>query len=148
MALRRDFSIFVVALALVVALFLAVPGLATNAHELSGSYIVFGKTEVGSHVRVQMRIRLVNHSLDRISVLKITFHSFLPPSKPQGAAVSMALEPHRAGQLTQELNITRQEYELWRKGAHPRLALEIQRSDGTRRTDAIELYGSMVGEEK
>jgi len=148
MSLRCDsFSLCVPALTLV-TLFLAAPGNATNAHDLSGSYSVINRTEAGSQLRVQMHVRLVNHSVERISVLKITFLGSLPPTKPQGGAISIALEPHRASKLTQELTITRQEYELWQKGARPRLVLEIRRSDGTRRTDAIELYRSLGGEEK
>jgi hypothetical protein len=85
-------------------------------------------TDLGTDVRVSLRLRLMNQSDDVLLIDHIALQTFIPGpnGKGQGCSTSTELGAHGSETLTQDFTISRAEYEVWQRGIRPRLALNIQ----------------------
>ena len=106
---------------------------------VSGVYKITQTTDLGTEVRVTMKIRLMNASDDRMFVTQVRLREFLPHGKATDEPVNVILEPHGSSEFTQEFTIAKQEYELWSRGARPHLGLKVQVAGGAETTITIPL---------
>jgi len=104
-----------------------------------GFYEVTQIVDLGSQVRVSLRLRLSNRGDDTLYIQGLTLRSFSPAPERQARSVSVLLRPHASEVTTQEFTISHSEYELWLRGVRPRLVLEMQSSDKNKLTEAIQL---------
>ncbi|PYT38538.1 MAG: hypothetical protein DMG45_23290 [Acidobacteria bacterium] len=102
-------------------------------------YKITQTTDLGTEVRVTMKIRLMNASDDRMFVTQVRLREFLPHGKATDEPVNVILEPHGSSEFTQEFTIAKQEYELWSRGARPHLGLKVQVAGGAETTITIPL---------
>jgi hypothetical protein len=132
--LRKCEWVFVVAalLALVVQV-----ASASNAPLISGSYEVVRNTNLGS--QTQIRIHLVNHGPNNLSIQRLTLWDFSHPDKGGTHACALTLRAHASADTTQEFTIRRPEFESWRKGLRPRLVLEIAAPARAKSTAVVRL---------
>lgn len=111
---------------LVVALFLLCQfAAASNAGQVSGTYAVVQKTNLGQQEQVQLRIHLVNHGATSLSIQRMTIWDFSHPEKGGTRTCSVALGARGSADTTQEFTVRRADYQLWEKGVKPRLMLLV-----------------------
>ena len=127
---------FVVAALLAVVLQVAS---ASNAPLVSGSYEVVRNTNLGSQTQIQIRIHLVNHGANNLSIQRITLWDFSHPDKGGTRACALTLRAHASADTTQEFTIRRPKYESWRRGLRPRLVLEMAAAARTKSTAVVRL---------
>lgn len=112
---------------------------ATADQRVRGFYEVTQTVDLGSQVRVFLRLRLINRGDGTLFIQCLTLRSFSPAPERQAHSVSVLLRPHASEVMTQEFTISHSEYELWLRGVRPRLVLEMQSSDQNKLTEAIQL---------
>jgi hypothetical protein len=106
---------------------------------MAGTYKVTDTTDLGMQVRVTMQIRLMNAGEDKLFVTEVRLRGFPRPARNEGNPAGVILEPHGSSEFTQEFTIEKQEYELWNKGARPRLGLKVRAAGGAEITMTIAL---------
>ena len=130
--MRPKFSLLRVAqTVLTVCTLVTASALAASTPAVAGSYAIVSETAAGAQTRIQMRIHLVNRGISNLAVERMTFWDFSHPATGATQACKLALRAHGSAVTTQQFLIPRAEYELWQKGAHPRLVLEVAGPDGT-----------------
>ena len=119
---------------------LAIPAaLAKDTSVLSGTYQVIHKAEAGGEARVQVQIHLVNRGARDLHIQRMTFWDFSHPVKGGTQNFSLVVHSANSANTTQEFILPRAEYELWRRGARPRLVLEIATPQGRPTTQVVHL---------
>jgi hypothetical protein len=104
---------------------------AVGNQEVKGSYWVIETTDLGSDVRVNLRIRLFNASEDRLFITGLGLADAL--RRVRGSeSKSLILEPHNTSSFIQEFTVSSREYSLWQNGHRPQLSLKIQDAGGER----------------
>jgi hypothetical protein len=112
---------------------------ASNAPLVSGSYEVVRNRNLGSQTQIQIRIHLVNHGPNNLSIQRLTLWDFSHPDKDGTHACALTLRAHASADTTQEFTIRRPEFESWRRGLRPRLVLEMAAPARTRSTAVVRL---------
>jgi hypothetical protein len=133
---HRAGSVFVRArILLILLLTAATPVLAASRHDLSFSYSVAQEPGSGSLVHASVHLLLTNYGQDPISIQKLTVHHVHPVGhvKPWS---TVTVQPHSSQQITQELTLTRPEFERWQKDIGTKLSLEVQ-SPGNKFIEAV-----------
>lgn len=112
---------------------------AGNAPQLSGSYQIVQQEQSGGEVRVRLELHLVNRGTRELHFKRITLWSFGHPTT--GASQSTSLMVHGGSSVAaaQEFTISRAEYELWKRGARPRLVLQTDLSNGRAGSEVLRL---------
>ncbi len=113
--------------------------LASNAPLISGSYAVVQNTNLGSQAQIRIRVHLVNHGPNNLSIQRMTLWDFSHPDKGGTRACAVTLRAHASTETTQEFSIRRPEYEAWQRGMRPRLVLEMAASGGSKSTAVVRL---------
>ncbi|PYK95880.1 MAG: hypothetical protein DME36_00340 [Verrucomicrobia bacterium] len=106
---------------------------------VSGVYKVIETTDLGTQMRVTMFIRLMNAGGDRIFVNQARLRGLLRSGRGEDKPAGVILEPHGSAEFTQDFIIQKQDYELWSKGARPRIGLRMQVAGGQETTMTLEL---------
>lgn len=119
---------------------------APEAHDVSGTYSVKSVTSTGEKVILTLGVRLHNSGPVDFSDSKAVLLSTLPGGKAHGALEASTLRPHSDASVTQTFTISRDEYEMWRKGAKPALSLSTKSADGSSVTRTIRLMPLRAGE--
>jgi hypothetical protein len=112
---------------------------ASNAPLVSGSYEVVQNTDLGSQAQIRMRIHLVNHGPNDLSIQRMTLWDFSHPDRGGSHACAVTLHAHASAETTQEFTIRRPEYELWQRGLRPRLVLQMGGPGSTKSTAVVRL---------
>jgi len=112
---------------------------ANDTSAISGTYQVIHKAETGGQARVQVQIRLVNRGAHDLHIQRITFWDFSHPVKGGTQSCSVLVHRAKSADTTQEFIVPRAEYELWKRGARPRLVLEIATPQGRPTTLVVHL---------
>jgi len=127
-------------LVIAVVAFFSIPAAhANDTSALSGTYQVIHKAETGGQARVQVQIHLVNRGARDLHIQRMTFWDFSHPAKGGTQSCSLLIHPSKSADTTQEFTLPRAEYELWKRGAHPRLVLEIATPQGRPTTQVVHL---------
>jgi hypothetical protein len=117
----------------------------SDASRISGSYQVLSKTELGSQIRVRLLLHLTNDGARQLQIQRLTLWDFSHPEKGGTQTCSIVVHAGASVDITQEFKVERPEYELWRRGARPRLVLEAQSPDGRRTTKVVRLERTIGG---
>jgi len=113
--------------------------------QLSGTYEAVRESQAGDQVRVRLQLHLVNHKNRDLHVQRITLWDFAHPARGGTQSCALALRATSSADTTQEFTISRAEYELWKRGARPRVVLEIAGPDGRLGTQVVRLERSSGG---
>jgi hypothetical protein len=118
---------------------------AGDAPRLSGSYQVVHRADTGDQTSVRLQIHLVNRGPSELHVQRITLWNLSHPGR--GATQSCSIVIHRAGSAdtTQEFTVPRAEYELLKRGARPRLVLEVAAPGRHTTTEVVRLDSIVSG---
>jgi hypothetical protein len=111
----------------------------SNTPLVSGSYEVVRNTDLGSHAQIRMRIHLVNHGPNNLSVRKMSLWDFSHPDKGRSQACALVLHAHESAETTQEFTMRRPDYESWLRGQRPRLVLEMAAPGSAKSTAVVRL---------
>jgi hypothetical protein len=120
---------------------------------IAASYQVIEKSGHGPQTLVRMQIHLSNRSERDLHILRLTLWDFPHPDKNPGKteatndknednksrACSLVVRAGSTSDTTQEFTVPRSEYRLWRRGAHPRLLLDVQTPGGRTVTEPLRL---------
>lgn len=120
---------------------------ASDLARVSGSYRVVEKTALGAQTRVQLEIYLTNHEKSDLHIQALMLWDFSHPEKGGRQVASIVLRSGGSASATQEFIIPRAEYELWKRGARPRLVLEVQSPGGRTTTRGVRLERNSSGRE-
>ncbi len=127
-------------LVIVGLLIFSIPGAAASeTTPLTGTYKVTRKAEMGGQTRVQIRIHLVNRGTRDLHIQRITFWDFSHPVKGGTQSCSIVVRSSNSADTTQEFTLPPAEYELWKRGARPRLVLEVATPQGHPTTQVVRL---------
>lgn len=132
--------LFVIAGLFVLALPLAQ---GSDASRVSGSYQVLSKTELRPQIRVRLQLHLTNHEGYELHIQRLTLWDFSHPGGTQ--TCSIVIQSGTSVYTTQEFTVPRPEYELWSRGARPRLVVDAQSPDGHKVTHVIRLERTTAG---
>jgi len=113
--------------------------LASNRPQVSGTYDVVQKTDLGSQEQIRMRIHLVNHGQSSLSVERMTIWDLSHPEKGGTCACAVALGAHASADTTQVFTIRRADYQLWQRGVQPRVVLQLVGPRNTRSKTVVRL---------
>jgi hypothetical protein len=69
----------------------------------------------------------------------MTLWDFSHPDKGGTRACTVTLGAHASAETTQDFTIRRSDFELWKRGLHPRLVLEIDGPRNTRSKTVVRL---------
>jgi hypothetical protein len=108
---------------------------AADAPQLSGAYQVMHKTDLGPQARVQLRLHLTNRAARDLHIQRVTLWDFSHPDRGASQACSIVVPAGASVDATQEFTIRRAEYDLWRRGARPRVVLQVQTPAGRNATE-------------
>jgi len=112
---------------------------ANDTARLSGTYQVIRKAETGGQTRIQIQIHLVNRGARELHIQRITFWDFSHPAQGGTQRCALVVHPANSADTTQEFTLPHAEYELWKRGARPRLVLEIAAPQGRPTTEVVRL---------
>ena len=112
---------------------------AADAAQLSGAYQLVHKTDLGPQTRVRLRLHLANHAARDLHIQRLTLWDFSHPDRGGSQACSIVVRAGASVDTTQEFVIRRAEYDLWRRGARPRVVLEMQSPSGRNTTEVVRL---------
>ena len=112
---------------------------ASESAQLTGTYKVTRKAEIGGQTRVQILIHLVNRGTRDLHIQRITFWDFSHPVKGGTQSCSLVVHSAHSSDTTQEFTLPPAEYELWKRGARPRLVLEVATPQGHPTTQVVRL---------
>lgn len=111
-----------------------------TAARFSGSYAVEDATVQGDYVHVILKIRIVNGS-DKDSANAVVILSDLL-SRMKLSSTPLLLRAHSSAAFNSECTISRPEYERWRRGVRPTVAVQTAESAGRKSTVFIRLVKS------
>jgi len=109
---------------------------ATDASQVSGTYQVVEKSDLGSQTRVRVQLHLTNHGHHALRIQRLTLWDLSHPAKGGTQACSIIVRAGGSADTVQDFTVGRPEYEMWRRGTRPRLVLEEQ-VPGGRKTIAV-----------
>jgi len=135
--LRGCNRLFIAAAFLLLVMQVAV---ASDTSRVSGSYEVLSKTEVGPQTRVRLQLHLTNHESYELHIQRLTLWDFSHPGGTQ--TCSIVVHAGASVDTTQEFTIPRTEYELWGRGARPRLVVDTSSPVGRKTTRVVRLERS------
>jgi len=86
-----------------------------------------------------MQLHLVNRGAGDLHIQRITLWDFSHPTKGGTQACSLVIRASSSADTKQEFTIPQAEYALWRRGAQPRLVLEVAAPGGRSSTEVVSL---------
>ena len=122
--------------------------LANDLSQLSGTYRVIQKTDIGAQTRVRLQIHLSNHGQDALQIKRLTLWDLPHANKGASEACSIIVRTGGSADTTQEFIVPRSEYQLWGRGARPKLVLQIEAPHARGTTRVVHLDRVPVGKGK
>ncbi len=112
---------------------------ASDVSQLSGSYQVIQKTDLGPQTHVRLQLHLTNHGQRPLHIRRLTLWDLPHADKGATQPCSLVVLTGASADTTQEFTIPRSEYTSWRRGARPRLLLQIEAPGGRGITQVVRL---------
>ncbi|HTW59591.1 MAG TPA: hypothetical protein VMD99_15800 [Terriglobales bacterium] len=119
----------------------------TGTPRVSGSYQVVQKIEVGRDTRVELKLHLMNHESRDLHIERLALRGVSHSAKGGSQVCSIVVGAQTFADTTQQFTVRREEYELWKRGARPRLVLELQRQNGRGASEVVRLDRISSGRE-
>jgi len=110
---------------------------ASAVSQLSGSYRVIRRTDLGSQTRVLLQLHLSNHGQSDLQIQRLTIWDSPHPAKGGSRPCSLLLHSGGSADATEELTIPRSEYLHWGHGANLRLLLTVESPGGRKATEGV-----------
>ena len=120
--------------------------LAGTGRQISASYSVVQKTDLGSRIRIALTLKLVNHGDEALTVEAIAFGSH--QTAAGGKQPVVVLAPLADETVALEFTVPKVQYERWRKDARRRLLFRINTPDGKACAELITMRRIPGGEEE
>ena len=115
--------------------------------DFPGSYELSNATDLGEEFRVTLTVRVFNLSGAAVSGATITLEDqFLDKESVLFRAVP--IRDHESIKLSNDVTVSRAEYEHWQEGGTPRLRIEFKDAGGETVQGLIDLVDMPVGEEQ
>ena len=99
---------------------------ANDASQLSGSYQVLQKSDLGPQTHVRLQLHLNNLGQHDLHIRRLTLWDLPHADKDATEACSIVVLAGASADTTQEFTIPRSEYKLWQRGTRPRLVLQVE----------------------
>ena len=112
---------------------------ASEVSQLSGSYQVVHKIDLGPQTRVRLQLHLTNHGQRGLHIQRLTLWDLPHADKGATQTCSIVVLAGASADTTQEFTIPRTEYKLWRRGSLPRLVLQVEVPGGRGSTKVVRL---------
>ena len=106
---------------------------------VSGSYEIVQRVHAGEQAHIRVKLHLINHQPQSLHIQRLAFRDLASAAKGGSRACSIVIGPQASFDTTQDFTIRREEYEMWRRGARPRLILELQGTNGRDATEVVRL---------
>lgn len=100
--------------------------------QISATYQVQQRTSLGARQQILMRIHLINRGRSMLSIRRITLWQSRPERGTTRSA-AILLAPHASADVVQQFTVGTRDYQMWRRGAPPKLMMQIV---GPRNTSA------------
>jgi hypothetical protein len=120
----------------------------SSAPQLSASYNVLKRTNLGAEQHIRMRLHIVNQSPAALSIDRITLWSFSQPEKGATRPCQLVLRAHSSSDSTFDFTIRSADYQLWRANRQPRLILQFAGGSHTRTKTIVHLVRTSAQEVK
>jgi hypothetical protein len=104
---------------------MSVIALAKDGRDFAGFYQLTDLSEQGDSYHATLKLRVFNYSEADIAGATVKLSSSLTPDETYYTFTAVSVEDRNSVRLSGEINIPREEYEMWRKGASPELQLEF-----------------------
>jgi hypothetical protein len=119
----------------------AFPASARSAEQsrVSGTYEVVQRVETGAKAHIRVKLHLINHEPQTLHIQRLAFHDFASAAKGGSQSCSIVIAAQASLDTTQNFTIRREEYEMWKRGARPRLILELRNANGPSATEVVHL---------
>jgi len=118
---------------------------AVTIPRVAGSYEVLHQSDAAGQTQVRIQLHLVNRGGGDLRIQRITLWDFSHPMKGGTQACSLVIHSASSADTKQEFTIPRAEYALWRRGAKPRLVLEVTVPGGHSGTEVVSLERASSG---
>lgn len=125
--------------AFALVLCLSVIALAKDGRDFAGFYQLTDLSEQGDNYHATLKLRVFNYSEADVAGATVRLSSSLTSDETYYSFTGVSVENHDSVRLSGEVNIPREEYELWQKGASPELRLELVDDSGATRERKIEV---------
>lgn len=112
---------------------------ASNTPLVSGSYEIVQNRNLGSHAQIRMRVHLVNHGPNNLSIQRMSLWDFSHTEKGGSQACALTIHAHASAETTQEFTMRRPDYDSLQRGQRPRLVLEMTAPGSAKRTAVVRL---------
>jgi hypothetical protein len=112
---------------------------ASDASQISGSYQVLQKSDLGAQTRIRLEIHLANRGARDLRIQRLTLWDLSHPGGGETQACALIVHPGAAVHTELQFTIPRSEYELWSRGSRPRLVLEVSRPSGGKTNEVVRL---------
>ena len=112
---------------------------AGDASPLSGSYQLLQRTDIGSHARLRLQIQLTNSGLNDFRVERLMFWDSSHRDPRAAQACSVLVRARSSAVTVREFVLDRAQYESWKRGAQPRLLLELEMPGGHKSVSVVRL---------
>ena len=119
---------------------------ANDVSQLSGSYQVVQKIDLGPQTHVRLRLHLTNHGQRELHIRRLTLWDFPHADKGATQSCSIVVRTGASADTTQEFTIPRLEYRLWKRGTRPRLVLQTEVPGSRGATKVVHLDRVSSGE--
>ena len=119
-----------------------------GGRDFAGQYSTTNVVESGETVNATLAVRLFNYSGRDVSGARLFLFSDAPPMREVLLALNLdlAYRSHRA--IRAEIVVPAREFERWKQGGQPRLALETAGEDGLLRRQPVELMRNRIPAEE
>ena len=120
---------------------------ASGGRDFAGIYDVTNVTSLGDDVRLTFSARVFNYSDSDVFGATVTLRGPGAPDGEYAAFYAINLRDKESVYVSRDITIPKQEYERWRQGQYPLLAVEFQDLSGASQSELVELANGTVGEE-
>ena len=115
-----------------------------GGRDFAGQYSTTNIVQSGETVNATLAVRLFNYSGRDVSGARLFLLPDAPPRDEVLLAVNLDLAYRSHGVIRAEIVVPAREFERWKQGGQPRLALEIAGEDGLMRRQPVELMRDFV----
>jgi len=113
--------------------------LAKDGRDFAGFYQLTNLSQQGDSYHATLNLRVFNFSEADIAGATLKLSSSLAADETYYSFTGVFVEDHNSVRLSGEVNIPREEYEMWRKGASPELQLVFTDDSGETRERKVEV---------
>jgi hypothetical protein len=136
--LSRDCTLWCLGIFLLVSIFAAQAATATGVL-VAGTYEIIGKSDLGSNVKVALRLRLKSQESSPLFLQGSVLSDFAYPHCRGALASEVVLRPGVTQQAVEQSVVPRAEYDQWKRGLRPRVDLELRTGTGAKITEILRL---------